>query len=145
MSVTLKSTKGGEAVVEKLGVDTSVFELKEMFGRERGLQTERVKILFNKKPVADSKTLKDILGDSAESTKDVEFSVMVMGGATASAADSQGPETVPSAQGPSGAEVLGGEEFWRDLGGYLQQRMRSEGDSERVLGIFREAWDKSRA
>lgn len=147
LSVTLKSTKGGDAVTAAMGVGASVFDLKALFGKEKGLQTEKVKVLWNKKPVADSKTIKDILGDGAETAKDVEFSVMVMGGAaaaTAAASDAQGPDTVPVAQGPSGAEVLGSEEFWKDLGGYLQQRMRSERDSEKVLGIFREAWDKSK-
>lgn len=144
INVTMKSTKGGEQVVTTLPLGASVFELKEVFAKEKGLQTEKIKVLFSKKPVADSKTLKDILGDNADEATDVEFGVMVMGGAVA-ASTGESHETVPVAQGPSGVEVMASEEFWKDLGGYLQQRIRSEGDSEMVLGIFREAWDKSRS
>jgi hypothetical protein len=144
VNVVMKSTKGGEQVVlSDRGLETSVFEIKEGYAREKGLPAEKVKVLYNKKPVADSKTLKDILGDKADEAKDVEFSFMVLGGAAAAA--SGVAESAPVAQGTSGTEVLGSEEFWSDLQGYLQQRIRSEGDSERVLGIFKDAWDRSKS
>ena len=146
LAVTLKSTKGGDSVTSDEPLSASIFDLKTLFGKEKGLQVEKIKVLYNKKPVADSKTLKDLLGENADSTKDVELSVMVMGGAVAAAGASAAKESedsVPVAQGTSGAEVLQTEEFWSDLRGYLQQRIRSEGDSEKVLGVFKTAWDKS--
>jgi hypothetical protein len=111
--------------------------------------------LYNKKPTSDSKTLKDLLGDAADTTKDVEFSVMVMGGgaagkATPSPAASPAIEipqpdlpSAPVAQGPSGAELLKTAAFWDDLKGFLQQRLKDEGEAARLASLFQSSWQKS--
>jgi hypothetical protein len=102
-------------------------------------------LLYNKKPTTDSKTLKDLLGDAAESTKDVEFTVMVMGGIPAGASPGiqpLEPGTAPAAQGPSGADVLKEDAFWIDLQSFLQQRIRNEGEATRLSSLFRSAWQK---
>lgn len=38
-----------------------------------------------------------------------------------------------------GKEVLGTEEFWGDLRGFLVQRLKDEKEGERVAGVFRRA------
>lgn len=93
------------------------------------------------------------------SVTEVEFSVMVIGGGgvggggggVGRAAASTPPiispveEMLPPkvAQGPSGAEELKTEAFWGDLRGFLVQRLRDEGEGERLAGVFREAWERS--
>lgn len=109
--------------------------------------------------MADSKTVAEVIGEDAGT--EVEFGVMVMGGATAatgSAPVSSPPavapgeaekglaaETlVPAAQGPSGKEVVSTNEFWDDLKGFITQRVRDEKEGERLTGVFKSAWEKDR-
>ena len=114
---------------------------------------DKIKLLYNKKPTTDSKTLKDLLGDDAAATE-VEFTVMVMGGIPTGASPRiQTPEpamaeapapTPPVAEGSgsSGKDVLREDGFWDDLQGFLQQRIRDEGEATRLAGLFRSAWQK---
>lgn len=39
-------------------------------------------------------------------------------------------------------EVLRTEEFWADLKGFLAQRLRDEGEGEKLGLMFKEAWEK---
>ncbi len=99
----------------------------------------KIRLLFNKKPVPDSKVLKDVVGENE--TK-VEFSVMVMGGAAALKKD-EAEEVEPKvAVGSSGKEVLGTDEFWSDLKGFLVQRLKDQAEGERVWGVFKTAVGK---
>lgn len=124
---------------------------------ETGIPLDKLKLLYNKKPVSDSKTLKDVLGPDGEGAgagaKGVEFSVMVMGGAATLAAaaakkaaessEGGGEKTDESgvvAQGLSGEGVLATEEFWDDLKGFLQQRVRDEKVAGEATEAFRGAW-----
>lgn len=103
---------------------------------------EKLRVLYNKKPVGDAKVLKDVIGE--EETK-AEFSIMVMGGA-ASVKKVETPEkevVAPVAQGPSGLESLAGEEFWGDLKGFLVQRLRDEEQGNKVYEVFKKAWESS--
>lgn len=93
---------------------------------------------------------------------EVEFGVMVMAGGTASpqvmsppavapseaekglAGGSAHAEGGPAAQGPSGKEVVATEEFWGDLKNFVMQRVRDEGEAERLMGVFRGAWESSK-
>lgn len=125
------------------------------YATKSGGDVSKIKLLYNKKPTTDSKTLKDLLGDAADTTKDVEFSVMVMGGgapgkAAASPAASPAIEipqpdmvTVPVAQGPSGAKLLESASFWEDLKGFLQQRLKDEGEAARLASLWKTSWEKS--
>jgi len=88
---------------------------------------------------------------------EIEFSVMIMGGAAtlaaaaeAKAAGQKRPASeavaeteAPVAQGLSGTPVLETEQFWEDLKGFLQQRIRDEKAAEELLGRFRGAWSAS--
>lgn len=103
----------------------------------------KLRVLYAKKPVPDSKVLKDVLGDGDRKGEGkLEFSVMVIGGAAA--VMKKGEEEVEPvvAMGDSGREVLDKEEFWGDLRGFLVQRLRDEGERERVWSVFRGAWEK---
>lgn len=40
------------------------------------------------------------------------------------------------ASGPSGVEVLKQKEFWDDLQGFLEQRLRDEGEAGRLRKVF---------
>lgn len=124
----------------------------------RAKSIEGIKVLYNKKPCADSKTIKDVLGDG-EVGEEVEFGVMIMGGAAAAIggeggqAEEEGKKegaeggekmdvdtTAPVAQGPSGDEVLESEEFWDDLKGFLSQRLKDDGKAKDVVEVFRTGW-----
>ena len=124
---------------------TSIHSLKAQFAEKSGIGTtiEKIKILYNKKPVADSKTLAECAeGGSTE----VDFSVMVVGGTpggitpggTASGSEKKDPmEDVRSKI--SSAELLKSEEFWADLKGWLGMRLKDSGEGDRLAGIFRNA------
>lgn len=158
ISVSLKNLKSptSSLQLDSQPLTTSIYDLKTAYATKSGGATDKIKLLHNKKPTQDSKTLKDILGDAAESTKDVEFTVMVMGGAPKSAAspapspaieipqpDMAATATGAVAQGPSGAEVLKTAQFWDDLQGFLQQRLRDEGEAARLSTLFKASWEKS--
>lgn len=169
--------RGGEAVtISDLTLESTIHEVKTQYAQESGHSQDKIKILYNKKPAADLKTLKD-LGVSGEK---VELSAMVMGAGTTPTpgspavsspvtekpqpvmpavggdpmdVDKDGPApdsekaqaeagTKHEGQTSSVAEVLGGEEFWQDLKGFLGQRLRDEGEGEKLVKAFREAYGK---
>ncbi|KAI9704693.1 MAG: hypothetical protein M1820_005441 [Bogoriella megaspora] len=148
---------------------TSIHSLKSLYANQHpsssSLDTSKIKILFNKKPVADSKTLGDVVGE--DGSREVEFSVMVVGaGTTPKTVERDDPmDAVPTAEGKragrgegvkegggeemdwkaEGGEeeevkrVLEGEEFWRDLRGWLEGKLKSGREAERLAGVWREA------
>jgi ubiquitin-like protein 4 len=119
---------------------TSILDLKQAVASELGLGgTEKIRILHNKKPCADSKAVKDLVGEEA---KEVEFGVMVIGGVPTPAGGKGdvAMEDAPVAQGESGSVVLESKEFWQDLRGYLDQRVGGEGFAEKVVQVFEKAW-----
>lgn len=137
-------------------LNTSILDIKTAVAEQASLLVDKIKVLHKKKPVADSKVLKELLGDE-ETT--VEFSVMVMGGAAAAAA---APTTSPAAspeassaaktvnpaegtnpaQGVTGEAVLATDEFWTDLRGFLSQRIRDEKITEDLFGKFLSSWER---
>jgi len=125
-------------------LSTSIHDLKQTVSEKEGIASEKIKLLYKKKPCADSKTLKELLADG---DTDAEFSVMVMGGSSSSSAAEAtetpapaGESEAPAAQGPSGEALLNTDEFWDDLKGFLTQRLKDENKSEQVFGVFRDAW-----
>lgn len=165
LSVTIKSLKSTPAPVtlESQDQNTSIHELKSSYASQANLSVDKIKLLWKKKPVSDTKTLKELLTEAGEeSTPTVELNAMVMGGGAATTTTAGAAETpkaadppevamtdadadgAPVAQGPSGTEVLQSEEFWKDLKGYLVVRLKDEKEGERLAGVFREAWEKSR-
>ena len=142
LTITLKSLRNPplDITFSSQFPSTSILDLKTKIETQTSIPVSKLRVLYNKKPVPDSKVLKEIVGK--EETK-VEFSIMVLGGA---AAVRKGEEEVipPVAQGMSGVETLGSEEFWIDLRGFLVQRMRDEGEGERLFGVFRRAWEQQK-
>lgn len=123
---------------------TSILDIKTAVAKQTSLQADKIKVLHKKKPVADSKVLKELLGDEETS---IEFSVMVMGGAAAAASPGtaakteETPAAAAVAQGPSGEAVLQMDEFWTDLRGFLSQRIRDEKITEELFGKFLSSWE----
>ncbi|KAI0457207.1 cell-cycle control medial ring component [Xylaria acuta] len=121
-------------------LNTSIHDVKASVAKETGIDEGKIKILHKKKPIPDSKVLKDLVGDD-ETT--IEFSVMVIGGAAAAAAAAAAakPEAQNDvAQGLSGADVLQTQDFWSDLNGYLLQRIRDEQLAAELTDTFQQAW-----
>lgn len=130
---------------------SSIFELKSAVAKYLGTQGGRVdniRVLYKKKPCADSKTVKEVVGDEI-SGGDIEFSVMVIGAVAMEASQGnegtttgfeKGTGSPPVAQGPSGEAVLATDGFWQDLKGYLVQRLRDEEKAENLWRKFKEVW-----
>lgn len=147
LNVTLKSTRNPVLSLSLPGTDmgTSVLALKEKVAKELRIEgTDKIRVLYKKKPVGDVKTVKEIVGEE-DVGREVEFGIMIMG---YKEGDGKGDDTPmkdaegPVAQGPSGEEVLGGAEFWSDLKQFLVQRLRDEGKAIELFDTFKETWDK---
>jgi hypothetical protein len=86
---------------------------------------------------ADAKTLSEQLGDG--SGQEAEFSVMLLGGVVPSlSAPVEEKSTQEATRIPVGKE-LETEDFWDDLKGFLIQRLKDEGEGERLAKLFRKA------
>ncbi|KAK7722113.1 hypothetical protein SLS63_009255 [Diaporthe eres] len=132
-------------------LNTSILDVKTSVSSETTIPVDKIKVLHKKKPVADSKVLKDLLGEDETS---VEFSVMVLGGAAAAVSPAPKHEDDPAAtaatdaastaQGTSGEAVLQTDAFWTDLRGFLSQRIRDEKITEELFGKFLSSWESGR-
>jgi hypothetical protein len=142
LTVSLKSLRNPplDITLKAQPLNTSILNLKDEIKAQASIPVNKVRILYKKKPVPDSKVLKDLAGEEDSS---IEFSVMVLGGAAAIRKDDE--EIIPFvAQGESGAEVLVKDEFWTDLKGFLIQRIRDEEQGEKVFGVFKSAWENQK-
>jgi len=151
--VTIRSLRNPPLSVQLASLPlatTSALDIKNAVAAEADIAVSKLKLLWNKKPVVDSKTLRDIIGDENTGAKEVEFSVMVMGGAAAvgtgpksGSSSGSGPSDKKEsvvAQGLSGEGVLETDSFWSDLKGFLQQRIRDEKVAGEVAERFEAAW-----
>ena len=94
MTATVKPMKGGETVtISDLTVDSTIHDVKTQFAQKSSLQQDKIRLLLNKKPAADLKSLKD-LGVEGDT---VEFSAMIMGGGGASTPGTATPPPEKSA------------------------------------------------
>ncbi|KAI4155449.1 MAG: hypothetical protein LQ340_000995, partial [Diploschistes diacapsis] len=164
-SISLKSLRNPplDLSLPAQPLSTSILDLKRRVAQELGLRgVDKVRLLYRKKPWPDSKSVKDVLGDDAPSAGGVEFSVMVMGGAPAAGtptADEKRAEAPPEmakedvemgdapvapvAPGEkSGLEVLGENEFWADLKGFLELRVKDSAVADKAVTIFQAAWNE---
>ena len=149
VNVTLKSSRNPILSLSLPSTDlgTSVLQLKERIAKELRIEaTDKIRVLYKKKPASDIKTVKEIIGDE-DVGGEVEMSVMVMGykddGAGKPPEDTEMKDAeMPVAQGPSGDEVLQSEEFWSDLKGWLLQRVRDEGKAGEVFEAFKGNWKR---
>ncbi|KAH8769830.1 cell-cycle control medial ring component [Diaporthe sp. PMI_573] len=127
-------------------LNTSILDVKTSVSSETTIPVDKIKVLHKKKPVADSKVLKDLLGQDETS---VEFSVMVLGGAAAAVppapkTEDAAADAASTAQGTSGEAVLQTDAFWTDLRGFLSQRIRDEKITEELFGKFLSSWESGR-
>ncbi|WQF81750.1 Putative ubiquitin-like protein 4A [Colletotrichum destructivum] len=140
INVTLKSLRNPplDIKLSSQTLNTSILDIKTTVETKSRIPVDKMKLLYNKKPVADSKVLKDLLTDDQSS---LEFSVMVIGGAAAIKA-----EPSPVGGGGSGQQEDIGEaaldtpEFWDDLKGFLMQRLKHEQKAEELSALWRSTW-----
>jgi ubiquitin-like protein 4 len=142
LNITLKSLRNPplDIVLKSQSPLTSILDLKTDVSSQASIPLDKIRILYKKKPVGDAKVLKDLVADDETSA---EFSVMVIGGVASVKKEEDEAGVAPVAHGPSGTEVLGTNEFWEDLKGFLTQRLKDQGQGERVYGLFRKAWETS--
>ncbi|KEF54917.1 uncharacterized protein A1O9_09360 [Exophiala aquamarina CBS 119918] len=172
VSITLKSARNPNMTLELPSLNpetTTIQSLKEQIQSHLGgpsvVGIDKVKILMNKKPVPPSKKTVSDAWDNKPAGHNIEFGVMIMGGAPDP--PTQQPPTVPaSATGTelekatpmegveatrtasepvqpgveSGASVLESAAFWDDLQGFLEQRIRDQSEAQALRGIFEKAW-----
>ncbi|KAK3997112.1 cell-cycle control medial ring component [Cladorrhinum sp. PSN332] len=139
---------------------TSLLDVKQLIHEETGIPLPKIKLLFSKKPVPDTKVLKDL------GSGDVELGVMVLGGVGSvpegwkkkpeppkevkqeesgekmEVGEEEEEEEKPVVVAPgeiSGQEVLKTEEFWRDLQGFLEQRVKDVDVASGLVGRWRAA------
>ncbi|KAL9082005.1 MAG: hypothetical protein Q9159_006801 [Coniocarpon cinnabarinum] len=121
----------------------SIYELKTQLSQRTGYASDKVKILWERKPVTDSKTVQEVIGKDAG---DVEFAVMYSGAPTAAPQASQQSlnqmdvDQTPVAQGQSGEAVLNTSQFWKDLQDFVLQRVRDEAVGKEAVALFEKAW-----
>lgn len=140
--MSLKSLRNPplDITLKSLSPTTSILNLKEQVSAQSSIPIAALRVLSQKKPVPDSKILKDLVKDGEER---IEFSVMVIGGTAAVRKVDEEiiPDVGSVAQGDSGKAVLAKEEFWSDLKGFLIQRLKDEKEGARVSTVFRRAWE----
>lgn len=174
ITVTLKPMKPSTPTIPLSAIDpsrTSVYDLKQQYATQASLSAAKIKILYKKKPVTDSKTLIEVIGTDAGA--EVEFGVMVMAGAAAasgSPAAGGTPVTSPPAVAPptesekglasagessagasstttgavSGKDIVATDEFWGDLKTFILQRTKDAEEGERLVGVFKAAWEQNK-
>lgn len=107
----------------------------------------KVKVLKDKRPVSDVKSV----GELAGGDRTLALGVMVMGGIPArpaaevtTAAGGSRMEVderpAPVAGGTFGAAAMAEEGFWEDLQGFLEQRVKDQATAEKAVKIWRKAW-----
>ncbi|KAF9877730.1 hypothetical protein CkaCkLH20_04865 [Colletotrichum karsti] len=140
VTVSLKSLRNPplDIKLSSQPLNTSILDIKTQVESQSRIPVDKMKLLHNKKPVPDSKVLKDLITDTQSS---VEFSVMVIGGAAAVKPADAEPAPVASdpAQGDIGEAALETAEFWSDLNGFLLQRLKDEKKAEELSALWRSA------
>jgi len=164
LTITLKplraSATGPNAVVVKDQTpESSIYDVKAACAAQAGYAAEKVKILWERKPVSDSKTVKEVVGEAATPGAEVEMGVMFMGqptqapsggsddGSAVRVAEEQGTdrresvyEDASSAQAGHGEAVLGSKEFWDELQGFVSQKLHNESLTTKVMQGFRQSY-----
>ena len=141
ISISLKSLRNPPIDLRLSGQSpsASIHDLKVAVAEELGEKgTEKIRVLYKKKPCADSKTIGDVVGEEVRG--EVEFAVMVIGWTAAAMGADTVMSEAPVAQGMSGEAVVNTDEFWEDLKGWLLQRVRDEGVAAEAVGCFKQGW-----
>ncbi|EFW98776.1 hypothetical protein CMQ_4628 [Grosmannia clavigera kw1407] len=140
---------------------TSLLDLRQQLATKTHVPIAKLKLLFGKKPVADTKVLKDLIGPAASaSATTLELGLMVVGGAATVAAATQEAEeetktaapppaaapppvaVAAAAPPPSGQAVVESEAFWSDLRAFLVARINDDKLADELFSSFLRAWDE---
>lgn len=133
---------------------TSIYDLKTQVASKTGYAPDKLKILWERKPVTDSKTVSEATGVQ---TGNVEMGVMYIGAPTNTPISDQKPTQLSSgepvqkkpkpedgetgvAQGLSGKAVLDTPQFWKDLSGFMVQRVRDKAVAEETVKLWQDQW-----
>ncbi|KAF3069179.1 hypothetical protein CFAM422_007102 [Trichoderma lentiforme] len=156
IDITLKSLRNPplDITLPATPLSTSILDVKAAVSAQTRIPVEKMKLLLNKRPVADTKVLKELL--AKESDRTIDFSVMVIGGAAAIPPAEEKPageamettdEPVATAQADAAAveAELESDAFWADLSGFLQQRLKAQDKAEELSSLFRSSWQASRS
>lgn len=127
---------------------TSVSSLKSALSKAKALPVDKIRILYKKRPVTDSKVLKDFLSpDELMHKSTIELGVMVMGGVAVAGDPSiamlESSETTNHGQRSTEADantMLQGDDFWHDLHGFLAQRLKDDKVSNEFYDRCKIAW-----
>lgn len=159
LSAFRQSPSSPAPVTLDLPAKTSVYDVKVKLGAHTGYAPDKLKLLWERKPVNDSKTISEATG--VHDGK-VDIGVMYVGAPTATpvpqtggppsedaqmaseavAAKTEADAPAPAQPSPGVAE-LETDEFWSDLQGYLTQRLRDDAVAGEAAANWRKAW-KSR-
>ncbi len=154
VTVTLRSLRNPpldiKLAAQPLG--TSLLDVKQAAAARARIPADKLKILHNKRPLPDSKILREVLGGGDDAPTAVEFSVMVIGGAAAVLpaaeeamdVDEQGAraKTRTAKKGEAAVEQ---DAFWTDLHGFLMQRVKDEETAADLTTVFKNAWEAHKA
>lgn len=149
ISVSLKSLRNPplDITLPALPLSTSVLDVKAAVQEQTRIPVEKMKLLLNKRPVADSKVLKELRAN--ETDRAIDFSVMVIGGAAAIPPPEEMAEDVPVSTAQADEATveaeLESEAFWADLKGFLQQRLKAQGKGEELANLFQSSWQASKS
>lgn len=137
IKVTLRSLRNPPIDISLISqpLTTSVHEIKAEVSKQARVPADKIKLLLNKRPVQDSKILKEVIDQDGAVPKSIEFSVMVMGGAAAVLPD----ESDKATQAASTASKVD-DAFWGDLKGFLTQRLKDESLSKDMATTFQASW-----
>jgi hypothetical protein len=80
-----------------------------------------------------------------EEETSVEFSVMIMGGAASVKQEGDTLATMSMEHTPKSMEIIGTDDFWKDLKRFLTQRLKDQEEGEWACELFRKAWENSGA
>ncbi|KIH94967.1 hypothetical protein SPBR_03840 [Sporothrix brasiliensis 5110] len=131
---------------------TSLLDVRTALSEKSHVPADKLRLLYNKKPVSDSKVLKDLVADG--SGTEIKLGVMVAGGAeTVAAAAEAAAASVAAAQAKSATAPTDGQEtptaiaaeseaFWNDLRGFLVKRTGSKTQADELFSLFLRSWEE---
>ncbi|EJP65597.1 hypothetical protein CRV24_006922 [Beauveria bassiana] len=150
VTVTLRSLRNPplDITLAAQALDTSLLDVKQAAAARARIPADKLKILHNKRPVPDSKILRDVVGEGQATV--VEFSVMVIGGAAAILPEEtmdvdgdagEGAAAAKRRRAEKGEAAVEQDRFWEDLNGFLMQRVKDEDTAAELTTVFKNAWE----
>ncbi|KAI9894842.1 MAG: hypothetical protein M1814_000062 [Vezdaea aestivalis] len=140
INVTIKSLRPPVLAISlpSQPFSTTIGELKALAASKSSLTPAQLRLLLNKRPLSDSKTLRETLG-TEDSKTSIEFTAMIIGGGP-STPEQESARKQKSGEGFADVDQLNTKEFWRDLRGFLLQRLKNERQADDLCGLFEDAF-----